>query len=101
MPRTIEPYRLSPKARNDLEGIWRYIYETWSLRQADTYHAQLVAAFERLAENPQLGRSVDHLRPGYLRHSVGSHFVFYRLGQHQAIEIVRILHQRMDFRRHL
>jgi toxin ParE1/3/4 len=42
-------YGLSPLAVADLEGIWRYMVENWSVRQAESYHAEIVEAFEGLA----------------------------------------------------
>ncbi|WP_415156916.1 type II toxin-antitoxin system RelE/ParE family toxin [Maritalea sp.] len=30
-------YRLTPKAVDDLEGIWEYTAKQWSLAQADIY----------------------------------------------------------------
>jgi toxin ParE1/3/4 len=40
------------------------------------------------------------VRSGYLKYRSGSHFVFYRLTE-GGIDVVRILHTRMDFERHL
>ncbi|WP_454819373.1 type II toxin-antitoxin system RelE/ParE family toxin [Labrys neptuniae] len=39
------------------------------------------------------------MREGYLKYNVGSHIVFYRRME-QTIDIIRILHQRMDIGRH-
>ena len=88
-------FRLVPKAREDLEAIWRYSCETWSVDQADAYYERLVAAFEALASGDLIGQSVDELRRGYFRYAVGAHLVFYRY-RASELEIVRILHQRMD-----
>ena len=101
MPATINSYRLSPRARDDLEGIWLYTFKNWSVQQADSYHADSVDAFERLAKNPRIGSRVDHLRRGYLRYTLGSHFIFDRQKSSDMIEIIHILHQRMDFARYL
>ena len=101
MPATINSYRLSPRARDDLEGIWLYTFENWSVQQAASYHADSVDAFERLAKTPRIGRRVDHLRRGYLWYPLGSHFIFDRQTSSDMIEIIHILHQLMDFARHL
>tara|TARA_Y100000588_G_scaffold327712_1_gene362876 strand:+ start:108 stop:413 length:306 start_codon:yes stop_codon:yes gene_type:complete len=101
MPATTNSYRLSPSARDDLEGLWLYTYQNWSRQQADAYHADIIEAFEKLAKNPKIGRSVDYLRRGYLRYSIGSHYIFYQQKSTGMIEIIRVLHQRMDFGRHL
>lgn len=92
-------YRLSPLALADLEEIWAYTAARWSPEQAESYHATIFAAFEGLAAGRKQGRPVD-VRAGYWKYPVGSHLVFYRL--HEAgIDVMRLLHQRMDVRRHL
>ena len=49
---------------------------------------------------PSLGRACDDIRTGYRRYAEGSHTIFYREAG-GGIEIVRILHGRMDPDRHL
>jgi toxin ParE1/3/4 len=93
-------YRLSPRAQDDLDEIWDYSEAQWGTDQAETYARQLQRAFETLAIHPTRGRSCDRIRKGYFRLSAGSHVIFYRMAG-DAVDIVRILHQRMDFERHL
>ena len=100
MPQRASGYRLLPLARADLEEIWRYSFETWSVEQADHYIGRLVEAFEALADGSRQGRPASHIRKGYLSLAVGSHLIFYRKPS-ADVEIVRVLHQRMDFHRHL
>lgn len=91
--------RLSPLAEADLEGIWLYTARTWSPAQAEKYHADMVLAFSALAAGSLKGRSVD-IRQGYFKYPVGSHLIFYK--QHpDGVDVIRILHQRMDIGRHL
>ncbi len=47
-----------------------------------------------------IGRACDDVRPGYRKHAVGSHVLYYRLISGEIIDVVRILHQRMDVPRH-
>lgn len=96
---TAKPYRISPLAEADLEGIWLYTFEVWSLEQADTYLRDLVAAFEALASGEKRGRAVD-IRPGYLKHPCGSHMIYFR-DHTDWCEIVRILHMKQDAERNL
>lgn len=91
-------YRLSPLAESDLEDIWLYTFKTWSREQADSYHASPVEAFRGLADGRKVGWSVS-VRDGYVRYAVGAHVLFYRQVV-SAIEIIRVLHQRMDVERH-
>ncbi|MGK6315400.1 type II toxin-antitoxin system RelE/ParE family toxin [Neorhizobium sp. DT-125] len=92
-------YRLSPLAEADLEEIWSYTVEIWSWEQAERYHSEIIATLENLASRERTGRRVD-IREGYLKYSIGSHFVFYRLAEN-GIDVIRILHQRMDVSRYL
>lgn len=92
-------YRLYPLAQADLEDIWSYTATQWSAEQAESYHAGIIAAFEGLAAGGKQGRPSD-VREGYLKYAVGAHLVFYRCSK-AGIDVVRILHQRMDVTRHL
>jgi plasmid stabilization system protein ParE len=49
MPDSARLYRLSPRAERDLEDIWLYAFENWSVEQADRYQNQIMAAIETLA----------------------------------------------------
>ncbi len=51
-------YRLSPLAETDLEDIWLYTLETWSLEQADRYLRTLFSAFADLAIGRNTGRGI-------------------------------------------
>lgn len=93
-------YLLSPAAQVDIEEIFDFTYERWGFDQAEDYAHELRRAIERAATNPRIGRSCDEIRLGYRKLSVGSHTLYYRLVD-DAIDIVRILHQRMDIDRHL
>lgn len=87
-------YALSPLAEIDLEDIWLYTFQNWSLAQADSYHRDLVMAFEGLASGTKRGRDVD-VRPDYLKCPVGSHMIYFR-DRDDQIEVIRVLHQRQD-----
>lgn len=90
-------YKLSREALRDLEGIWRYTVGTWSREQADRYYDLLVDEIEYVAENPRSGKDYGHVRKGYLRTTVKSHYIFYKINlKENIIEVIRILHQRMD-----
>lgn len=95
MPPEPLAYRLLPRAGADLEEIWLYTFQNWSIEQADRYHNAIISAFEELAAGTKTGRRADDVRAGYFRHASGSHIIFYR-HLDTGIEIVRILHQRMD-----
>ena len=93
-------YRLTPAAQRDLSLIWDYSQERWDVHQAETYTLEIKAAIERIADDPRRGRSCEEIRAGYRRYGIGSHVLFY-LTTAAGIDIIRILHQRMDSTRHL
>lgn len=93
-------YVLSPRARADIEEIWKYTVKRWNLEQAERYIRMIQAEIERVASDPSRGRPCHEIREGYRKSPAGSHTLFYRVTD-RGVDIVRILHQRMDFERHL
>jgi toxin ParE1/3/4 len=83
------------RARDDLLGIWLYSEERWGADQADRYLDQIDKAIRRLSDDPSLGVDFSHLREGYRRLTVARHRIFY-LATQSTIEIIRVLHERMD-----
>lgn len=71
----------------------------WSLKQAEHYVSELSAAFERLARREWVG-GPSRAGEGHWRYLVGSHVVFYRETA-ETLDVIRVLHQRMDVDRHL
>lgn len=89
----------SPLALKDAQKIWLHSYETWGETQANHYLIGLDATIKKLAESPEYGLNIHQLRPGYYRYKYESHLIIYRYTQTQ-LEVVRILHKRMDIIRH-
>jgi toxin ParE1/3/4 len=94
-------FLLSPAARADLTEIWDYTAGRWGIDQAERYIRALTTACEELADQRRTGRAIDDVRAGYFKLSVGSHFLCYRHTDAGVIDVVRILHQRMDVPEHL
>ncbi len=92
-------YRLSRLAEADLMDIANYTLRTWGQDQAIRYVDDLEVCCQRLADNPELGRACDYVRPGLHRIEHGRHVLFYRLAA-DGILVSRILHQRMLPERH-
>ena len=92
--------RLSPKARGDLDAIWDYTAQRWDVDQAEDYLRLLGRSMNLLAASPELGGRIDDVRKGYRRFPSASHVIFYRI-KPGHIEVIRILHSRMDADRHL
>jgi toxin ParE1/3/4 len=93
-------YIVSPRAQRDIDDIWDYTANQWNVRQAEIYLRQVQHAIETVATEPKIARSCDDIRPGYWKYPAGSHVLFFRLTEN-GINVVRILHSRMDFERHL
>jgi toxin ParE1/3/4 len=89
------PFVISKKAISDLEQIWLYTVERWSIEQADRYHNLIFDEINYICKNINAGKSMEHVRKGYGASKVKSHLVFYRV-QNNTIEVIRILHERMD-----
>jgi len=82
-------------------SIGRYTRKQWGKTQQTRYLSQLDAAFHDLADKPDIGRACDNIREGYYKYGVGKHLIFYHYKEEDQIEIVRILHGRMDIEQHL
>jgi len=80
---------ISRSARADLVDIWRYIARD-SARQADSFVDRLYEKCGLLANNPNVGRSRDDLRPGLRSFPVDRYVIFYRVAQ-VDLQIVRVL----------
>lgn len=93
-------YRLAPAAQRDLSSIWDFTQERWDVHQAETYVSEIRVAIERIAADPARGRPCDDIRDGYRRYGIGSHLLFY-VERVDGVDVIRILHQRMDPTRHL
>ncbi len=90
-------YIISQEASRDSENIWLYTLEKWSIEQADRYLNLIMDEIEYLAEDPNSGKDYGEVRKGYFRSRIKSYFIFYKINwKNEEIEIIRILHQRMD-----
>jgi toxin ParE1/3/4 len=107
-------YRLSAPARQDLANILAASLERWGREGRSRYAALLVAAMRTIASEPEgpLTRDRAELLPGvrslHVRHAGARHgvrdpvhVVFYRIAAPGLIDIVRVLHQRMEPGQHL
>jgi len=89
-------YLISEKANQDIEKIWLYTFDNWSLEQADRYYNLIIDEIEFIAENFESGKSVEYIKKGYRASIVNSHVIFYKKSRRNIVEIIRVLHQRMD-----
>ena len=110
-------YRLSEAAKADIASILRTSEERHGAQARIRYRALLTAAMRRVAAEPE-GASTAHrdellagIRSFHIRHSRDEsreapvanpvHVIFYRAVQPGIVEIVRVLHDRMEPRLHI
>ena len=94
-------YRLTRKAIEDLSEIWNYTYSTWSAEKADLYYQMLLNNCQDIAENRIIGKNYQGIIKNIFGIRAGSHIIFYRRVATSQVEIVRILHNRMDLKRRI
>ena len=88
-------WRLRPLAEVDIEAIADNAAANWGQTQALRYLNELRAGFDKLCVDNWRGSPVFDRHDRMLRYRVGSHIVvFGREGS--AVDIVRVLHERMD-----
>ncbi len=90
--------KIKPLARRDLLEIWQYTYEAWGASQADSYLVSLETSLSDLISNPKLGRAIDDVRNNMRLHPFKHHLIIYQITD-TSIEVVRVLHKRMDVKR--
>jgi len=89
---------LRQEAIDDLNAIWEYTFREWSEAQADKYYAMLKFDCIQIGENPKLGKGYEGINKNLLGLSSGKHIIFYHQIGNDEIEIIRILHERMDLK---
>jgi len=95
-------YKISRLAVQDLENIWVYTFEKWSINQADKYINQIMDEIEYIANHPKSGSDFSRIRKGYFRTMINAHLIFYKIDKkNDMVEIIRILHQKMDIEERL
>jgi toxin ParE1/3/4 len=67
----------------------------WGHNQSETYISQLLSAAETLCDFPERGWPVGNEPPNVRRVTAEYHIIYYRVLATE-IEIIRILHQRME-----
>jgi toxin ParE1/3/4 len=110
-------FRLASPAQVDLVNILSTSAERWGAEGRQRYAAVLIAAMRQVAAEPEgpLTRKRPELRSDLRSFHVQSarrpaqaakgrkpvHVLYYRIAAKGVIEIVRVLHERMDRRRHV
>ncbi|OFW10948.1 MAG: hypothetical protein A3H96_25060 [Acidobacteria bacterium RIFCSPLOWO2_02_FULL_67_36] len=87
-------------ARADLKSIRRYSQKIWGPDRTVQYMAGLRDTMKGLVAGTVVSRNRDDLRPGLQTATWGRHCVFFEADQSHIL-VVRVLHDRMDYPRHL
>jgi toxin ParE1/3/4 len=91
-------YHLTNKAVEDLSEIWDYTYNEWSEKQANKYYKFLLESCQEVANHPKFGKQYEEVHKDLLGFKSNHHIIFFRIILPKEIEIIRILHERMDLK---
>lgn len=91
---------LTQAALEDLRSIRAYTMETWGDDQEQLYLDRIWSRFQDLCLHPERYRVRPDLFPGCRIAAEGKHVILFRANSGK-LEIVRVLHTAMDFKRHL
>ena len=97
--KTMSQYIIRQLADNNIEDIWLYTAREWGTEQADNYLLKLYERFSWLAEHPYYGKNRADINPDYYCFPEGKHHIFYVISENK-IEIIGIVHERMDVLRY-
>jgi toxin ParE1/3/4 len=90
-----------PKAKVDLSDIWDYTYAEWDADQAEKYVRDLWATMQEQTQDLTKSVDIGDVRKAYRKVRPGSHVIFFKVPKAGVVDVVRILHQKMDFDRHI
>ena len=94
-------YIISEKALEDINNIWIYTAENWSIEQADRYYNLILDEIEYIVQNLERARDFGKIRKSYKYSKVKSHLIFFKKDKKNKIEVVRVLHERVDIENRL
>ena len=101
--------RLGRQAEQDYVEIVQWTVKTFGVGPAEIYEETISLAIQALTVGPEIlgAKARDEIGFGIRTLHVarlgrkGRHFVVFRLGGGQSIDVLRVLHDSMDLARHL
>ncbi len=93
-------FELSKLALKDINSIWDYTAEQWSVSQANNYYKQIFEVIDLICENPEIGKSIKLVKEEHRSKIARSHMIIYKIRKDKVL-VDRILHQRMDIENQL
>ena len=88
---TMENYKISLEAKEDLRRIYHYGLKNWGEEQADKYYFAFFECFELIGKNPKMYQAVDYIRMGYRRCICGVDTIYFRISDDGMVEIMNII----------
>jgi len=91
MPRIVK----QAQAEQDLLDIWLFTFNNWGEERADNYLDSLASTLEMLNTQPLVCRERTEFSPPVRIHHHAHHLIVYLLIE-DGINIIRVLHEKMD-----
>lgn len=93
-------YEWSQLALKDINNIWNYSRENWSISQANIYYEQIFDEIEKNCFNLLKGRAIQQIKSDHRIVNVKSHLIVFKV-EKEKVFVDRILHKIMDIEFHL
>jgi toxin ParE1/3/4 len=90
-------YVLTIDAEEDIVRIYEYGIGQFGMQQADKYYEMLFDCFDKIASNPYLFPSAEHILQGYRYCVCGIDTIYYAITNQEIVEIITII-GRQDFK---
>ena len=91
---------IGDSAKADLRAIRRYSMRAWGPEHTSEYMSALRDTMKGLVRGTVTSRERDDIRPGLRMATSGRHGIFFEADQFRIL-VIRVLHDRMDYMRHL
>ena len=89
------PFRLRDAAKVDLAAIWLNTADRWGVDQAEAYVRAIETRIGRICDYPESYPEYEGPADTFRKAPSGEHLIFYVV-EGLMVDIVRILHNRMD-----
>ncbi|KGJ92461.1 type II toxin-antitoxin system RelE/ParE family toxin [Thalassotalea sp. ND16A] len=93
-------FYLKKHARSDIAQIRSYTIKNWGDAQWQIYKQYLLQKFQNLANNPDIGITIDEISPNAFKFPLNEHVIYY-LRRNKDIVIVGVLSASMSPEKHL
>jgi len=93
-------FSLRGHARSDIAQIRKYTIENWGKSHWEIYKKSLYKKLQALANNPDIGTSIDEISSNSFRFPLKDHVIYY-LNKDDAIIFVGVLSASMSPEKHL